>query len=378
MCHHTSLLQNVNKASAPSNRVKSAPTRLSQSRLETLATSMPQLRNTDQGECVITRASYKTSTKQAHQATVSSQRQQGSVSPVLKHLQHQCRSSGTRTKVSVSSHEPLTNKTSTKQAQQATASSQRRPGSVSPVLKHLQHQCRSSGTRTKVSVSSHEPLTKRQQSKRSKQPHQVSADQAQSHLETLATSMPQLRNTDQGECVITRASYKTSTKQAHQATASSQRRPGSVSPVLKHLQHQCRSSGTRTKVSVSSHEPLTNKTSTKQAQQATASSQRRPGSVSPVLKHLQHQCRSSGTRTKVSVSSHEPLTKRQQSKRTKQPCQVSANKAQSVSTLQLHRAPSESFYIWCTGCHFLVRMAYKDWDHGHPAWALAPVVLTYF
>ena len=209
--------------------------------------------------------------KQAQQATASSHRRPGSVSPVLKHLQHQCRSSGTRTKVSVSSHEPLTNKTSTKQAQQATGSSQRRPGSVSPVLKHLQHQCRSSGTRTKVSVSSHEPLTN-----------------------------------------------KKSTKQAQQATGSSQRRPGSVSPVLKHLQHQCRSSGTRTKVSVSSHEPLTNKTSTKQAHQATGSSQGRPGSVSPVLKHLQHQCRSSGTRTKVSVSSHEPLTNKTTTKQAQQ------------------------------------------------------------
>ena len=121
--------QDVNKASAPSNRFNSTTTRLSQSRLETLATSMPQLRNTDQGECVITRASYKQDVNKASAAS------------------NRIKSAPTR---------------------------------LSPILKHLQHQCRSSGTRTKVSVSSHEPLTKRQQSKRTKQPCQVSANKAQS------------------------------------------------------------------------------------------------------------------------------------------------------------------------------------------------------
>ena len=145
------------------------------------------------------------------------------VSPVLKHFCHQGRSSGTRTKVSVSSHLVRLSKMNQDSAPQApcTTVAQKHytaydsPKPVSPVLKHFCHQGRSSGTRTKVSVSSHlVSLSKTNQANAPQAPciptgctqtlNCIRQPQAsQSRLETLLPSRPQLRNTDQGECVIT-------------------------------------------------------------------------------------------------------------------------------------------------------------------------------
>ena len=144
------------------------------------------------------------------------------VSPVLKHFCHQGRSSGTRTKVSVSSHLVRLSKMNQDNAPQAPCIPVERkhetaydsPKPVSPVLKHFCHQGRSSGTRTKVSVSSHlVRLSKMNQANAPQAPcipvctqtlNCIRQPQAsQSRLETLLPSRPQLRNTDQGECVIT-------------------------------------------------------------------------------------------------------------------------------------------------------------------------------
>ena len=139
------------------------------------------------------------------------------VSPVLKHFCHQGRSSGTRTKVSVSSHLVRLSKRIQYNAPQAPCIPVARkhetaydsPKPVSPVLKHFCHQGRSSGTRTKVSVSSHlVRLSKMTQDNAPQAPcipverkHETAFDSPK--LEKLLPSRPQLRNTDQGECVIT-------------------------------------------------------------------------------------------------------------------------------------------------------------------------------
>ena len=144
------------------------------------------------------------------------------VSPVLKHFCHQGRSSGTRTKVSVSSHLVRLSKMNQDNAPQAPCIPVERkhetaydsPKPVSPVLKHFCHQGRSSGnTDQGECVITSGQAVQNEPSQRTTSSMHTGCTQtlncirqpqaSQSRLETLLPSRPQLRNTDQGECVIT-------------------------------------------------------------------------------------------------------------------------------------------------------------------------------
>ena len=105
--------------------------------------------------------------------------------------------------------------------------------------------------------------------------------------------------------------------------------PQPVSPVLKHFCHQGRRSGTRTKVRVSSHLVRLSKMTQKQrttSSMHTSCTQslnciRQPQASQSRLETLCHQGRSSGTRTKVNVSSHVVrLYKKNQDNAPQAPC----------------------------------------------------------
>ena len=144
--------------------------RASQSRLETLVPSRPQLRNTDQGECVITWA----------QAVDDATRQRTSLLHTKCTQTHNCltqpRASQSRLETLVPSRPQLRN---TDQGECVITWAQAVDDATRQRTSLLHTKC----------TQTHNCLTQPRAS--------------QSRLETLLPSRPQLRNTDQGECVIT-------------------------------------------------------------------------------------------------------------------------------------------------------------------------------
>ena len=214
--------QNVNKASAPSNRVKSTPTRLSQSRLETLATSMPQLRNTDQGECVITRASYKQDNNKASAAsnrvklapTRLSQSRLETLATSMPQLRNTDQGECVITRASDKQDNNKASAASNRVKSTPTRLSQSRLETLATSMPQLRNTDQGECVITRAS-------DKQKVNKASAPSNRVKSPLtrlSQSRLETLTTSMPQLRNTDQGECVITRASYKQNVNKASAAS----------------------------------------------------------------------------------------------------------------------------------------------------------------
>ena len=144
----------------------------SQSRLETLLPSRPQLRNTDQGECVITSGQHVQN--EPRQRTTSSMHNSGTET---LHCIRQPKASQSRLETLLPSRPQLRN---TDQGECVITSGQAVQNEPSQ----------------RITSSMHTGCTQTLNCIRQPQA-------SQSRLETLLPSRPQLRNTDQGECVIT-------------------------------------------------------------------------------------------------------------------------------------------------------------------------------